>query len=301
MEPVPTLPYAAKPRRWTWRRGILLALTLALIGAAFLVYGEIRRRMDILKTCRPCGTIDWGKVLSSPPLLRLAWQLSSDPFLEYQFARRPDAVAGLSLFGADEENVEVELELPLRYVDGQLQIEIVITNRSDSVILIPLFDRAGVHRRVGSSGGPEPMIWCDARGGWLSSDTYLLTPKRTFRTCVTAIFEEKPCDAQISLMSERGLVVDFRIRPDGLGIEPIKLRPARWEDVPPSSVLRFDHRSRTATTLGERTLSPPIRRVPAPDWLKLVPTGEDWPDAMLTPDEREPKPWEKLPPPFGDG
>src|SRR5262249_27344763 len=77
------------------------------------------------------GPVDWAAVLRSPTLLRTAWWLSDDPRRASNFQR-------------SVEGINVALNGPFEYSDGNMQCHLVVTNRGANAFILPPFALRGV-------------------------------------------------------------------------------------------------------------------------------------------------------------
>ena len=152
MPSVITLSYARTARRWTARRIVLVVLTVLVClggsGLGYFGYDDVRRRMAKLDANPVIGPVDWGSVVASPILLKLAWQLSSKQrlgsaphylLLMGLFLRTEDTLDETRLLGPQMNGIEFELMHPLAYGNGKLELTVLIHNRSEESVVVPPF------------------------------------------------------------------------------------------------------------------------------------------------------------------
>lgn len=264
MEPAVTLRYARQQNRWTRRRTTALALLILLgLGGSYggyRAYENIRARVEFISTHPQLSMVDWPTVLRSSALRALAWGFSSDPAAISRFQQQPEGMAGLSLFGTDPYGVHVDIRSPLSYVDGRLELRLLLTNLSTRTVPIPPFRQ----QWRPSSKQNSLMVSARANRGWFSRGVHLLEPGATTTETLSirAPVQPVPLYVFISTATPGGWLLGTPF--------PRDLWPGwdTWEDVPPNAL-------RTLLTPGEWE-STPIRV----------------PRHMLFPDERRPRPWE---------
>lgn len=223
MDATLTLPYAPGRRR-PIRRAILKLIPLvAVIGTGIWSYREISRRVAILESDPTIGPVDWPAVLTSPTLLKAAWQLSSKP-------KYPDA---MRILGVEPGAVGVDLKLPIRWQDGKARFEVVITNWGSRSLVVPPFRTGGrIPRDVGCMGAsvyalPGPFLGRGLQvvGPGESTIIELSVPanRRPANTLVNLYCGQKPAFFEVS--AGGGLLARYPF--------------AKWEDVPEKSVRRL--------------------------------------------------------------
>ena len=314
MQPAFTLRYARVQKRWTRRRTIVLVL-LAVFGGSGSYFGcrayeNIRARVALLDSDPRLGPIDWSTVLASPALWRLAWELSSDPTAVSRLQNAPNGVAGVSLFGTDRDGLELDLQFPLTYTAGQLELRLTLKNTSRNTILVPPFRQllTPVH-----DSGERRALWvfCSTALNWFSSGAAVVAPGTTkvVTLSVPAPARPVPTSVRVSTGLPAGGVFVLRIGPtewrerEVIRVyvesteQPLLSHPhfwpeRRWE--PPftvtgdfgtdsfSSCQRWEDVPRSAMEKGWE----PLRVIKS-----VVEPVEPLPP-MLFPDEQRPKPWE---------
>lgn len=186
------LPYAPARRRKFWSKRVVRPL--CLVGVVLLgwyVQANVRGRIAALAAHPYAGPIDWGCVVQSPSLLRLAWWLSSSPRNMRDFLKGSETPGGIVLFGANPEYVKFGLSLPLHYADGQLAFSLEIKNASSKRVLVPPL-RYLRSRRPDVIDPPPLMIECSAESAWLSRAAQILEPGKAMRCDFAVPAPESP-------------------------------------------------------------------------------------------------------------
>ncbi len=278
-----TLPYAREPRYWTRRRVVALAITLVLTGALTTAghfgHREFQRRLSLLNKNAYVGPVDWGTVFSSWTMMKTAWHLSSSVKNKLTLFM-PPRLTDVCLLGLDKAH-RIDLRPSLHYSNGKLHLTFDVRNGAAVPMLVPSFRLAYSSASVNLSAA---VIAADA--GWLARGARIVQPGATTVVDVCIPMGEKPRPLLVQINLSLGA---FMRSPGFLVLgEYVNHVPpfAAWEDLPQSAIERVEGRPSVESRRWDviyaglrKTLAAPV----------------SWPDGMLTPDERRPKPWQRDP------
>ena len=144
----------------------LVVLAVIAVGLGFACR-DVAKRIAILNA-PPIGPPDWSAILTSPTLMKVAWQLSSNPH----------AVGRTRLLGAMPGSAEISLAHPFQYENGRLRLELVIKNTTAHEIIVPPFCSGGRISKPRSPGWAH--VGSSARP-WLGRGVQVLAPGQTAR------------------------------------------------------------------------------------------------------------------------
>jgi hypothetical protein len=156
----------------------------------------------------------------------------------------PDAIADLPLLGARPGQIDMDLEFPLEFRDGNLNLQLVITNRTAEPLVIPPLNKDRIS--TGGCGNPYigyRFVWHLQAYPFLGSGVRVVAPGETARILCQVRATETPESALLMIRTSSEWF-EFRIgdRYGSISIEAGRIivhgsnLPNRWDDVPKNAV-----------------------------------------------------------------